>query len=91
MTFEELLTVDDPATLQKLTDKELDNILKDSLTNCPPVEETWIHAKLLAKSLTPKKKKSKALDKSTKTLALLDKLKGIPLKDIIAAQKKIEG
>lgn len=57
MTFDDLISCEDPSTLAKLSDEKLREILSDALHNRPPIEEAWINAKIQAKK-KPLAKKS---------------------------------
>lgn len=93
MTFEELLAVEDPKTMELLTDKQLEEILQQALLDVPPVEETWIQAKLLTKSEAAKSKKKPAAKKKAepdaKTAAMLKKLQDVSLDDLLKASKSL--
>lgn len=56
MTFEDLLEISDPSTLEEMSEEALYKVLREALTNCPPIEERWINAKVQSKTKTPTKK-----------------------------------
>jgi hypothetical protein len=70
MTFEDLLLIDDPSTLEAMSEQELRSSLSSSLNDCPPIEAKWLQSKLEVKAKKVVKKKDKKV-KDTKEKEML--------------------
>lgn len=70
MTFEDLLLLDDPSSLEAMSEQEIRTHLSSSLKDCPPIEARWLQSKLEVKAKKVVKKKDKKV-KDTKEKDML--------------------